>query len=518
MDIEKSLKKIVFVDINPDLSVLKENEREALRHCVNASKFLTEIYLTQIYSGNISLRDELSKRTDAEGKNLYEYFQVNGGPWDIFNEHKPFVPGIPAQPKGGSFYPADLTEQEWNEHLATHPEDRDLFESPVTVIVRGANGLQAVPYSEVYKDLLNKASDELDKASALLEPGSLKELLALKAKAFRSNDYFESDMHWIDTDGHPFEVTIGPYESYADEMFGIKAMFESFIALPDKESTEELQKFSSSVPEFDATLAPKWGYKPKGAAIPLEVVADVFRGGEGAFGRQFVAYNLPNDRKIHESKGSKKVFSRTMMEAKFKIGEMIAKRVLKPEDLKHYYFRGRLLFVLGHELAHGLGPGTRNVDGREVSFEVLLKELHSSIEEAKADMLGMALLQYFQQKGLVTEEEMKAAVITEMAGFVQGWRASFTEAHSLGSLIEYNWLKSHGAVNFNVETKVFDIEINKTIEAMVLLADEFIRLQTAGNYDQTAEFIKKWGFVSEEIPGLVASLEDLPIEVHSVYS
>ncbi len=513
---KESLDKIVFFDGSQDLSSLAEHEREAMRHCVRAAKILTDLYLAQIDPKNLALRAALEQRTDREGGDLLKYFNVNGGPWDVFNNDRSFFSGVGEKPKAGAFYPADLTEEEWNKWLTAHSADRANFESHYTVIKREDGALVSVPYSEAYKNFLVEAAQELKSAAALLPNGNLKSFLELRATAFLSNNYWDSDMVGIDTDGSPFEVTIGPYEVYADGLFGIKATFEAFIALPDREATTELQKFSAALPEFAAALANRLGYKAmKGAATPMEVVFDVYRGGEAAFGRQFVAYNLPNDRKIHEIKGSKKVFSRTMMEAKFStLGQPVAKLILRPDALTHYRFRNRLLFVLGHELAHGIGPGVREVDGREVSFEILLKDLHSMLEEAKADMLGVALLDYFHKKGLITSDELFWCVISEVATFALGWRVSYAEAHSAGSLIEYNWLTYHGAVRYDERDGVFDLDPEKTLTAMIRLSEEFIKIQMEGDYKKASDFVKQWGFVSPEIPGIVERLKDLPIEVH----
>lgn len=520
MDIKRSLAKIVFFDVSPDLSGLTEDERAALHHCVRAAGIMSDIYLLQMDPENLQRRAELAARTDEEGKDLLKYFDVNGGPWDGFNNDEPFISGVGAKPKAGAFYPADMTEKEWNEWLAAHPGDRAKFESPYTIIKRGANGgLVAIPYSEEYKASLTEASRELAAAAALLPPGTLKKFLDLRAAAFLSDEYWESDVAWIDTDGIPFEVTIGPYETYADGLFGMKATFEGFIALPDEAATAEVQKFLAALPEFDATLAGRLGYTPKDNATPMIFVRDVYRGGEAAFGRQFVAYNLPNDRRIHEAKGSKKVFSKTMMDGKFStLTRRTAERLLPPELLKKCEQRHRTLFVLGHELAHGIGPGVREVDGREVSFEILLKDLHPALEEAKADMLGVALLNHFYKKGLLTHEEVEGCVIYEVASLVAGWRASYTEAHSAGSLIEYNWITHHGAVRYDEATGFFDIDPEKTLAAMIALGEEFVKVQQEGDYAKALTFTKQWGFVAPEVPALVARFNDLPLELHGVYT
>jgi len=518
IDPKPTVERIRFFDVEEDLSRLSENEKKALVHCIAAAKIMTEVYQEQFDQRIKGIREKLAADTSERAQIALKYLNVQGGPWDAFNEERPFVEGVGERPKGINLYPKNVTKEAWDRWLENHPGDRVAFESPYTKIIRDGDSLKAVSYSAAYAEPLERAAHELELASEKLDAGPLKMFLISRAAAFRSNEYRHSDMEWIDTDGTPFEVTIGPYEVYADQFLSYKAMFESFIALPDPEATKELQAFAEHVPEFDTELSKQFGYTPKGAAIPLEVVRDVYRGGEAAFGRMFVAYNLPNDRKIHELKGSKKVFSRTMMEAKFSlVGRAFAERVLKREDLQHYQFRNRLLFVLCHELAHGLGPGVRMAGGREVSFEILLRELHSTLEEAKADMLGVSLLRHFAKKGLVSEEELLGSVATEVVAFVQGWVASYTEAHAKGSLIEYNWLKEHGAVSYDVENGVFDIDPLKSLDAMTALGEEFMKVQFEGNYDKAKVFMERWARVPPEIPPLVERLKDLPLEVHPIF-
>lgn len=519
IDPKSMLGRIVFFDVAEDLSGLSNAEQAALAHCVAAAKIMTKVYREQLDPRIKAIQERLENENNDTARDALQYLAVHAGPWDGFNEDQPFIADVGARPKGIALYPSDLTKEEWRAWLSAHPEDRDQFESPYTKIIRDPDGLKAVPYSDAYAELLSRASYELARAAEKLEAGSLKTFLASRAKAFLSNEYRASDMDWIDTDGAPFEITIGPYEVYADQFLSYKAMFEAFIALPDPESTQELQAFAEYVPEFDRMLSARFGYTPKGASMPLAVVRDVYRGGEAAFGRMFVAYNLPNDRKIHEMKGSKKVFSRTMMEAKFSlIGRAYAERVLKAEDLKHYQFRHRLLFVLGHELAHGLGPGVRSVDGRDVSFEVLLGDLHPTLEEAKADMLGVSLLNHFASKGLVTTEALVGSVATEVVAFVQGWATSYMEAHARGSLIEYNWLKEHQAVSYDKKSGVFDIDAERALGAMMSLGEEFMRIQFEGDYGKADAFMERWARIPPEIPPLVARLSDLPLEVHPRFS
>ncbi|MDO8504659.1 MAG: hypothetical protein Q7S36_02285 [Candidatus Liptonbacteria bacterium] len=518
MNIKERLAKVSFFEVKPDFSALDANQKRALAHCVDASRIMTDIYLDQVYAGNNRIYRELQKRNDPEGKDLLRYFLIHGSPWDAYNHNEAFIPGVGEKPKFGSFYPSDLTEGEWNEWLSTHPGDRARFESNYTAVHRQSGGLATMPYSEVYADQLGEAGSLLRKAALLLPEGHLRSFLRLRADAFLSNDYFESDMAWVDTDGNPFEVTIGPYETYFDELLGLKASFESFVGLPDKEATAALSKFTPHVPDFDTMLSKEFSFSPKGAAIPLEVVADVARGGEAGFGYMFVAYNLPNDRRVHDLKGSKKVFSRTMMEAKFTtLALPIAERILPAKVLDRCTFGNRLLFVLGHELAHGLGPSKVRVDGREMPFEVALKDLHSSLEEAKADMLGSRLLVYFRSRNLLNDLTLEGIVATEISAFFQGWKHGFTEAHSRGSLIEYNWLKAANALRYDGTTKKYEIDPERSLDAMSRLSTEFLNLQIAGDYGRAKAFMEHWGSVPPELPPIIESLSDIPTAVSPVW-
>lgn len=518
MTIQERLAKVRFFKVTPDLSVLSENEQRALNHCVQAARILTDIYLKQIAHGNLEIYEALQKRSDQEGADLLRYFNLHGSPWDEYDYDKPFIPGVGNKPKFGSFYPQDLTKEEWDAWLSAHPEDRESFESNFTVIKRQGKNLIAIPYSEEYVDQLTDAANHLRQAASHLPEGKLRSFLQLRADAFLSNDYFESDMSWVDTDGHPFEVTIGPYETYFDELLGLKASFEAFIGLPDKNATAALRKFIPLVSDFDLMLTKEFNFRPKGMANPLEVISDVMRGGAAGFGYMFVAYNLPNDRRVHDLKGSKKVFSSTMMEAKFStIALPIAERLLPADIAEKCVFANRLLFVLGHEIAHGLGPSKIKVGDQEIPFEVALKDLNSALEETKADMLGVRLLDYFRSRGLIDDETFLGILSTEIVAFFQGWKHGFTEAHTRGNLIEYNWLKDADALRYDSRINKYEIDPERCADAMSRLSTEILNLQIAGDYDRAKAFMEHWGTIPPELPLIVESLKDIPTAVSPIF-
>ena len=512
------LAKIAFVDVAPDLSSLAREEREAIMRCIKAADWITQIYLRQISPDNPKLYDQLRSRQDQEGRDLFKYLELNGGPWDQFNDDQPFIENAGVRPAGAGLYPPDLTEREWRTWLQAHPDDQRAFESQCTVISRHEGRLVPTPYNEAYSEFLRPAASELQGAARLLEPGPLKTFLQLRADALLSNEYWKSDLAWVDTDGRPFEVTLGPYEIYIDRLFGLKAAFEAFVGLPDREATEYLRSFARHATTFNESLADRFHYRPQGPAISLEVVKEVYRGGEAAFGSQFIAYNLPNDKQFQMLKGSKNVLSRTLMEAKFsKLGAPVAERVLNSEGLGQYTFQSRLLYVLAHELAHGLGPGVVESGGRGVGLNVLLRDLYSPIEEVKANALGAMFLEHLVEMRQLELDDIVGCMASELVAFLLDFRTGYTGAHSLASVIQYNCLRSNGCVRFNPGNGTFDVDAEGCFEAMRSLSDECLTIQSAGDYDEARRFVRRWNRAPLEVDGVLAAVADVPFEVHPVY-
>ncbi len=312
-------------------------------------------------------------------------------------------------------------------------------------------------------------------------------------------------------------MTIGPYEVYADKLAGLKAAFEAFIGIPDREANAALAKFGPAVPEVDAELAERYGFKPSGSARPLEVVADVFRSGHAATSPQFIAYNLPNDRRIRTEVGSKNVFSATQMRLAFEhVSEPIAQRLM-PSDTSPRSFSDRMIYVLGHELAHGIGPSMTLVNGVTTEFEKIMGPLHSAIEEAKADTLGTILLSHFVKRGLLDADALARSVSGTVVSYVARWRNGFTKAHERGNLMQYNWMASRKAVHYDSVQRRFSVDPDRALKALGELAHEFIRLQLSGDRALAEKFVAQWTKVPKGIPELIESLSDLPTRLHTYY-
>jgi len=522
-DVRKELEKIKYFNVDSDLSSLNILERKALFYCVHASKILNDIYLKQVCGDNLeNYLKIIEKENDPD---LKAFFKINAGPWNRFQEDVSFVSGIGKKPETVGFYPEDLAKDEWNRWLQENPQDKKEFESNTTIIKRNNHGLEAIPYHKFFEGKLKGASDLLFLASRKLKEnsssgsGALTEYLQEISKALTTGDYRKSDIAWVKTTGFPFEIVFGPIENYEDKFLGLKSAFEAFIGIPDIEATRSLETFKKYIPEFDAVLAKKFNYVPKGSLASMVVFNDVLRAGEAAAGRQFQAANLPNDREIHELYGSKKVFSKTIMKAKSEyLSSKIAKRVLSDEDKKNYNHDSHVLFILGHEISHGMGPAFIEKDGGRVSLEKLLGKTSLPLEEAKADVLGFTFMRYLGKKGFFTNSQLREMMLTNLVSEFIGWRTNFKGAHSQSGLIQYNYLKKHGALNYNPEQKTIAIDYEKSFILYENLANEIMTIQNQGDYEATKSFLTQNAIVQPEIKTLIDKLDGIPLEVHPVFN
>ena len=386
--------------IRVDTSKLSTGDRQALVKLIQAGRIVDTIFMQQYWSGNPALYARLQKDQSALGKARLHYFWLNKGPWSDIDEFKAFVPLVPPRkPLGANFYPEDMDKAAFERWVASLPAaDQEQAKGFFTVVRKGEakDSFKLVPYSEEYKDDLTKAASLLREAAGLTDNPSLKKFLSTRADAFLSNDYYESDMAWMDLDA-PLDITIGPYETYNDEVFGYKAAFEAYINLRDDQETGKLSAFTKNLQliEDNLPIDPKYRNPKLGAAAPIRVVDQILSAGDGAHGVQTAAYNLPNDDRVVQQKGSKRVMLKNVQEAKFhSVLLPIARKTLAKNAMIDVNFDSFFTHILAHELMHGLGPHQIQVDGKDTNPREQLKELYSAIEEAKADVTGLFALQY----------------------------------------------------------------------------------------------------------------------------
>jgi len=513
-DVAQRMAQLPPTVIDYDHSLLDDNERQVVAKLIEASKQIDEIYWRQVSEKNPALRDQLAKQDGA----AYAYFVANKGPWDRLKGDEPFI-GTEKKPAGAAFYPPDMTKEELEKYVAAHPDAKDSLQGLFTVVRRDGAKLVGIPYSTYYKDSLDKAAAQLREAANISNDGPLKRYLMLRADAFKSGDYRESDMAWMDLTGN-IEVVIGPYEVYEDNLFNYKASFESFVTVVDKPESAKLAAYAHALPDMERNLPEPEQYKNpnRGSESPIKVVQELYTAGDARRGVQTAAFNLPNDEVVREKKGSKKVLLKNVMDAKFRqSGKPIAMRVLDPSLTSLVSFDAFFNHVLFHELSHGLGPGfLTQPDGKRVEVRIPLKELYSTVEECKADVLGVWNLLYAQEHGLVTAFDEKQLFATYAGLMFRSTRFGVGEAHGRGTAIQWNWLRERGAVTPAAGGK-YTVDFAKARDAVRDLATELLTIEATGDYPRAKTLLDRYGKETPEMTTVNATLKDIPVDITPVF-
>jgi len=511
--VQQQLAKLAPVSLSHDLSYLPAEEIQVVHHLVKAAKYLDTIFLQQVYEANPALLKELKKSSNTDEGTYLDFFKTMFGPWDRLDENKPFINTLP-KPDGANFYPADMTKDEFEQWLTDHPEDREAFESNFTMVRRGGDRLVAIPYSEFFKDQLEPAARHLRQAADLTSDKRLKTFLLSRAEGLLSNDYYQSDMDWMDLAGD-IEVVFGPYEVYEDNLFGYKAAYESFICVVDHEESEKLETIVKYLNDMEGALPIPDGYKnfERGASSPIKVVNEIYTGGDAKPGVQTSAFNLPNDERVREAKGSKKVMLKNVMQAKFeKCWIPIVNVVLAEKDLQRVSFDAYFNHVLMHEVSHTLGPGQITINGRETTVNKELKELYSTIEECKADVLGMYTAQWLIDKGIFLKDLEKTLYASNLGGMFRSIRFGIGSAHGGGVAIQLNYYMDKGAVRVDKDGR-FSANDRRMKRVIRDLSRELLLIQAKGDYAAAQKFIEKYKVIKPEIQTALDKLTDVPVDI-----
>jgi hypothetical protein len=520
--LEAAIARFAPTDISADTARLTPGDRQALGKIIQAATLLDPLFLRQVWRGNDSLHAELQRDTSAEGRARLHYFRINAGPWSRLDTDAPFVAGVPREkPAGAGYYPEDMTKQDFESWVSgLDSASRRRAEGFFSVIRRGdGRSLRAVPYSEEYRELLEPAAQLLREAAALTTNASLRKYLELRAAAFLSDDYYASDVAWMDLDA-PIDVTIGPYETYEDELFGYKAAFEAYVTLRDDAESAKLQRFGRHLQELENNLPiePKYRNPKLGAAAPIRVVDEVYASGDGNHDVQTAAFNLPNDERVIREKGSKRVMLKNVQEAKFnKTLVPIAAVVLDSANRADLSFDAFFTHILAHELMHGLGPHDIGTGAQATTVRKELKELYSAIEEAKADVTGLWALQYLIDNGVLEKSLERAMYTTFLASMFRSVRFGITEAHGRGVAMQFNYLRRAGAIATSSDSSTFHVDPAKIKDGVRDLAREILTLQALGSYAKAKEMLDTYAVVSPELQRALDRLKGVPVDIEPRY-
>lgn len=517
IDLSAKINRFAPAEITADISGLSEGDRKALAKLFEASLLIDKIYTRQVWSGNEALRATLEAERSPEGKERLRYFNINMSPWSSLDDNAPFIEGVPQRPLHANYYPDDMTKEEFEHWLASlSPGEQMKAASYFHTIRRGADGkLVTVPYNEEYKEFLEPAARLLHEAAALTTNKSLNNYLTKRAEAFLSNNYYASDVAWMELDS-PIEPTIGPYEVYMDELFNYKAAFESFITLRNDAETQNLQKYSQYLQEIENNLPidKKYRNAKLGELSPIRVVDQVMVGGEAREGVTTAAFNLPNDEKVVKEKGSKRVMLKNVQEAKFvKVLTPIAAVALEPSQQSLLSFESFFTHILAHELMHGLGPHNITVDGKKTTVRQELKELSSAFEEAKADISGLFALQYLIDKGVVEKSMEESMYVTYLASSFRSVRFGINAAHGKGMAFQFNYLMDEGAIVFDEAKGTFRVDIAAVKGAAKKLTGEIMTVQAEGSYEKAKALLEKYGVIRPSMQTVLDKLKGVPTDI-----
>jgi hypothetical protein len=518
-DVQARLAKYAPAEMPFDARKLPEKDRRLLKHLLAASMQLDEAFWRQSYAKAAEIRDSLKAKSDPLSKALLHLVLLNAGPFDRLEEEEPFY-GKEKLPPGAGFYPPDLTRKELEDYVKAHPDRKEALLSPTTVIKRQGKELIAVPYHQEYARWVGPAAKDLEAAAALSDNESFKRFLLSKAKALRDDDYFQSDCDWIDLKDHPYELIFGPFETYDDGLMGIKASYESSVAIRDVEESARLAGYIAHLQELEDNLPYPEADRRKvaGLASPMVVVRDIARAGDMRVGYQAVATNLPNDPKVHEEKGTKKIFWKNIFEARVgKVIVPISNELMVPEQAKQVSAQGVFENVMMHELSHALGPRYVRGTGEKDPVNLRLGDLASAIEEMKATVAGLVSMAWFFDHGVMPKETEAAHYASYLGSIFRAVRFGIGEAHGRAAIVELNFGREKGSIKRDPATGRWSVDPSRMRDTLRELTAKTLEIERAGDRAGAEALFAKYGTLPDDLAKDLGKIKSIPVEVEPVY-
>ncbi len=513
--IAAQLKKFRTVKMPYDASGLSVRERQLVDKLVQATRYLGELFWQQSDPQGLALYRSLAGSTKTEDQQLRRFLRINGGRYDLIRENAPFAGAAP-RPPGGSVFPADLTRLEFDAYVAKHPQQREELYSGFTVVQRKGAALVAVPYHIAYRQWLLPMSKALEQAAALSDDADFAHFLKLRAAALLTDDYFASDLAWLDLVNPKFDVIFAPYETYLDHFLGVKTSYGASVLIRNEAESRKLDRFQQFVPGIQDALPLSAQDKPskKGHASPMEVMDAPFRGGDLRHGYQAVADNLPNDPRVHEQKGSKKIFFKNFMDARVdNVILPIAKLMMREDQVALATADGYLTTTIMHEISHGLGPAfSRTKAGRE-NIRTAVGAEFAGLEEAKADIVGLYGLKWLADRGDYPAAKLNECYASELAGIFRTVRFGVAEAHGRAEIMEFNFLSERGAIRFDAASGRYWVEFSAMPQAIAALAQELLEQEATGDRTRVENWLKKYGSMPSDLAHALERVRDVPVDI-----
>lgn len=477
------------IELKADLSRFSENDRKMMGYLCDAADIMNDLFWKQAFTGD---KDQLLSA--IKNDTLRKFAEINYGPWDRLDGNKPFLNGYVQKPLGANFYPGEMTSEEFD--ALKDPDKTSLY----TMIRRDDKGkLRVIWYHDFFKDEINQAAALLDSAAALATDAGFKNYLTQRAEALRTDQYYESDLAWMDAKTSDIDFVIGPIENYEDAMYGYKAAYESFLLIKDPEWSAKLAKYSALLPDLQKELPVDGKYKAEmpGTDSDLNVYDVILYRGDCNAGGKTIAINLPNDERVHIQKGTRKLQLKNAMQAKFdKILMPISEIVMNPEQQKMVDFNSFFENVTFHEVAHGLG--VKNTINGQGTVRSALMETYTTIEEAKADIMGLYIVDQLYKKGEMSGTSVENNYITFFAGIFRSVRFGAASAHGKANMLCFNWMKDNGAFSRS-EDGIYTVDLEKMKAATVSMMAQILKFQAEGDYEGVKKWIEEKSVISPEL-------------------
>jgi len=514
-DLAQRLAKFKKVHMPYDSRGLTEREKQMVAKLVDASGLLDCIYWRQSDPEGLKLYLSLAGKTGPQDVMLREYLKINGGRFDLIDDNKPFV-GTAPLPPGRGFFPWGMTLAEFDSYVAAHPDQKAALYNPYTMVRRNGNLLEAVPYHVAFAEFLKPMAQDLREAAALSDDPAFANFLRLRADALLTDDYYKSDIAWLDLKDPKFDVVFAPYEVYLDGLLGVKTSYGASVMIRDDAASKKVEVFQNYVPQLQESLALPAADLPSkhGKQSPMEVVDGVYRAGDLLHGYQAVADNLPNDPRIHEEKGSKKMFWQNFMDARVNyIILPLAKELMDPGQAKMASTEGLMDFVILHEISHGLGPAFAHTSAGKVGVGKAIGPQYSSLEESKADVTSMHDIKWLADHGVIPKDKLDGIYASYLAETFRTIRFGIAEAHGQGSMMQLSYLTEQGAIRRNPSTGRYEVDFAKFPGAIESLDKELLEQEATGNRARAEAWFKKYAVMPPELAAALAKCSDVPVDI-----
>jgi hypothetical protein len=518
-DLDQRLAKFRRVEMPFHTAGLSAREVKMVGKLVDASRCLEEIFWRQIDPEGLTLYEALAASKNPKDETLRRYLWINASRFDLLDDLKPFVGTTPISP-GRGFYPQGLTREQTEQYVKAHPEKKDEIYSSFTVVRWHGDQLEGLPYHIAYRSFLEPAARDLREAAKLSDDPAFANFLRLRAAALLTDDYFQSNMAWLDLKNPKFDVAFAPDETYDDGLLGVKATYGAAVMIRNADESHKLELFRKYVADIQDALplAPEDRPSKHGHETPMEVMDTPFRAGDLTHGYQAVADNLPNDPRVHEQKGSKKLFFKNFMDARVNYVILpVAQHLMLPAQAAKASGEGYLLGTIMHEMAHGLGPAYARSAAGKVDIRESIGPIFSGLEEAKADVVGMFSLKWLVDHEVLPKDKVEEYYASYVAGIFRTVRFGVAEAHGQAEMMEFNYLSEHRGIKREASGR-YAIDYGRMPEAVNNLAKELLEIEATGDRARAENWFKKYGTMPAELQASLKSAANVPVDIDPVFS